>query len=183
MSKLSIINAALSRCGVEPLASLDVQSKAAKVAINQYDLTLKECINDTVWNFAVDRLELSQSGEPLFEYTASYELPSDCIRVLSVYGNEPYKIEGKKLVTNTKETIQIKYLKLVTEEYFTASFTKAFWLKLAEDISYHLVQSSALQQAIASEAERYLRRARSYNSQEGTPEGRYPEDYVGGLRL
>lgn len=183
MTKLELINSALSRCGVEPLTSLDVQNKAAKVALTQYNLSLLECLNDTTWNFAIARIELSQSGEPVFGYNAKYDLPSDCIRVISVDGQEPYKVEGKTIVTNTLELIKIKYLKLVDESLFTPSFAKAFVLKLAEDISYHLVQSASLQSAIASEAERYIRRARSYNSQEGTPESRYNEEYTGGIRL
>lgn len=183
MTKLQLINAAISRCGVEPLTSLLDQSKAAIVALAQYDLTLTECLNDTTWNFAIGRAELLQNGAPLYEYNAKYDLPADCIRVLEMYGQEKYKIEGKTLVTNVLDSVQIKYIKLVNETQFSASFAKAFWLKLAEDISYHLVQSAALQTQIASEAERYIRRARSYNAQEGTPEGRYPEDYVGGLRL
>ena len=86
----------------------------------------------------------------------------------------------------TRET-SVLYAKIIKyesdESVWSASFIKAFYLKLAEDITYSLVQSSALQQSIIAEAERYLRRARSYNSQEGTPESRYPDDYTTSLRL
>ena len=119
----------------------------------------------------------------MFGYAAYYELPVDCLRVIELSTNEVFKVEGRQIVTDALDTIKIKYIKKVSEELFSASFSKAFYLKLAEDISYQLVQSSSLQKDIASDAERYLRRARSYNSQEGTPTGRYPEDYVGGLRL
>lgn len=75
----------------------------------------------------------------------------------------------------------IKYLDDPTKH--SASFNTALFLKLAENISYSLVQSQSLQQSIIAEADRYLRRARSYNSQEGLFNDAYNEQYTTGRRL
>ena len=259
MDKLSIINRALTRCGAEPIVTLADTSKRALLAVAQYEATLRECLNDTTWNFATRRVTLDRSLVPVYGFKWSYTMPSTTIRVLEVNQTPyPFKIEEGKVLTDyddgsisisitrvsttatavgahlyvTGDLIRINgatqsayngsfIVTVIDDNTFTftvagtpttpatgtiqalkdssslraktlfynddettwnPSFIKAFYLKLAEDMSYALVQSAALQQAIIAEAERYLRRARSYNSQEGTPESRYPEDTTFGLR-
>lgn len=183
MDKLALCNAALIRCGAEQITSLEDISKRAKLVTSQYEVTLKELLNDSPWNFAIGREELAQANEPLFGFTATYLLPSDCIRVLELEDKSEYRVEGCYIVCNKDTSIKIKYIKYVQDpNKYSGSFAKAFVLKLAEDISYALVQSSSLQSTITAEAERYLRKARSMNSQEGTPETRYPEEYTAGIR-
>jgi hypothetical protein len=264
MDKLTIINTALARCGAEPIVTLVDVNKRALLAIAQYDVTLKEVINDTTWNFATSRVRLTKSTVPLFQYACSYSYASNVVRILELNKTSSlqeitYRVEGRKVVTDyddkvvvvtitrssttatvtqvghlystgdsvnisgatqtqyngtftitvltantysyavtgspatpatgsihaTKETnvLYARVLIFETDEtLWNPSFIKAFYLKLAEDMAYSLVQSAALQQAIIQEAERYLRRARSYNSQEGTPESRYPEDSTFGIR-
>ena len=185
MTKLEICNRALTRCGVEPIASLIEQNKRAILVTAQYEATLKEILNDTPWNFAIGRVLIHKGATPLYGFNCAYDLPSDVIRVLEIDNPEVYRVEGRKLLSNyDADTLNIKaIMSIIDTTLFSPSFIKAFYLKLAEDISYALIQSAALQQAIISEAERYLRRARSYNSQEGTPDSRYPEEYTGSLRL
>lgn len=184
MDKLTIINRSLTRCGAEPIATLSDNSKRALLAVAQYESTLKEILNDTTWNFATTRIELTQGDKPLYGFSYSYELPSNVIRVVEINSIEKFRVEGRSLLTDLlAEPFYAKVLVYETDETkWNPSFVKAFYLKLAEDMSYALVQSASLQQAIIAEAERYLRRARSYNSQEGTPESRYPEDITFGLR-
>lgn len=183
MEKIDICNAALTRCGAEAISSLDDTSKRAKLVVKQYDITLKELLNDSPWNFAISRTTLAQANEPLFGFKANYLLPSDCIRVLELEDKEDYRVEGCYIVTDQITNINIKYVKFESDpNKYSGSFVKAFALKLAEDISYALVQSASLQAAITTEAERYLRKARSMNSQEGTPESRYAEEYTYGVR-
>lgn len=185
MNKIDVCNAALARCGAEQIVTIDDDTKRAKVIKAQYEITLKELLNDSPWNFAIARVELTDSGqEVLFGFGYKYALPEDCIRVLELENKSPYRVEDGYIVCDTAELIKIKYVKFVDDpSKYSGAFVKAFSLKLAEDISYILVQSASLQQSIAQEAERYLRKARSMNSQEGTPESRYPEEYVYGVRV
>lgn len=184
MDKLSICNSALMRCGAEPILTLTDESKRAKAVVAQYEITLKELLIDSPWNFAITRIQLEALSEiPLFGHAVQYELPSDCLRVLELENRAPYRIESGILQCDEETTINIKYISNVTDPTkYSGAFVKALTLKLAEDISYLLVQSAALQGAIASEAERYLRKARSMNSQEGTPDDRYPSDLTFGVR-
>lgn len=126
------------------------------------------------------------TASDLFRYQYRYALPSDCIRVLELEDKEEYRVQSTGIVCNTDTYIQVKYIYYTdSTAYYTSmsgSFIKAFILKLAEDMAYVLVQSAALQDAITKEAERYLRKARSMNSQEGVPETRFPEEYTAGIR-
>lgn len=259
MDKLTIINRALARCGTEPIATLADTSKRALLAVDQYEATLREILNDSPWNFATDRVRLDKSVAPVYGFSWTYTIPSTVIRILEVNQQDAYRVESGKLLTNyndgaasvaitrvsttatavaahtfitgdlvyisgctqtayngvftvtvidsntftftvsgspatpatgtpvfVRDTSVLKARAIVynsAESTWTPSFIKAFYLKLAEDMAYSLVQSATLQNGIIQEAERYLRRARSYNSQEGTPESRYPEDATTSLRL
>lgn len=173
------------RCGAEPIAALTDESKRAKAVVSQYEITLKELLVDSPWNFATAKVELEELSEvPLFGFSKMYDLPSDCVKVLELENKVPYRVEGQHIVCDQEGTIKVKYVSnAISAEKYSGAFVKALSLKLAEDISYLLVQSASLQQAIAQEAERYLRKARSMNSQEGTPESRYPDEYTIGIRL
>lgn len=119
----------------------------------------------------------------LFGYRYRYALPADTIRILELDFKQPYRVESTGILCDTDGFILVKYCFFNdTPATYSGAFVKAFALKLAEDISYLMVQSAALQGAITTEAERYLRKARSMNSQEGTPETRYPEEYTAGIR-
>ena len=265
MDKLAICNAALMRCGTEPILVAELTTPTSKrglAVVGQYEVTLKELLNDSPWNFAIRKKKLTiqsvaitswsfvgtaielvvpighgfvaedvisvagllsdtyapntdgvkvnsvtattilytaintPTGTPtvntstayvkastLFGYKYRYALPSDCIRVLELEDKISYRVEAAGIVCDEDSFIQIKYCYYNdTPTTYTGAFVKAFALKLAEDISYLMVQSAALQGAITTEAERYLRKARSMNSQEGTPETRYPEEYTAGIR-
>lgn len=182
-TKLEICNSAIIRCGGEIIADINEENKRAKLVKSQYEIVLRELLNDTTWNFATKRATVSGSTTPLYGYAFAHDLPCDCIRVLSTENDSPYRIEGVKFMTNCEE-VNIKYIYFNDcPEQYTPTFVKAFYMKLAESMAYALVQSASLQQAIVAEAERHVRLARSYNSQEGTPADRYPEGYTIGLRL
>jgi hypothetical protein len=184
MNKLDICNAALLRCGAERIASLLDDSKRAVVVTGQYDITLAELLNDSSWNFATLRTTIDQeSEEAVFGFRYKYLLPEKCVRVLELQNYVPFKVECDYIYSEQPTTINVKYVTSnVDPSKFSGAFVKAFYLKLAEDVSYLLVQSASLQNKIIEEAERYLRKARSMNSQEGTPDTRYPEGYSLGIR-
>ena len=174
------------RCGAEPLTAIpDTTNKRGVLINNHYDIVLRELLGDTPWNFATARISYFQLGAPLFGFKYSYSTSQDVLRVLEVENVDDYRIEGGKIVTNTStETLNVKIILFSDDPTkYSPSFNTALYLKLAENIAYSLVQSQSLQQSIIAEADRYLRRARSYNSQEGVSESRYNEQYTTGIRL
>lgn len=268
MSKLNMCNAALLRCGSEAILVGELTTPTTKrgtTVTQQFDITLKELLADSPWNFAIKKKKIAlqtkaitswtntgttvtltvaaghgfvandiinvkgllcdtfppntdgiaitsvgattivytftdtptgtqtvdsatayATAADLFGYKYRYALPSDCIRVLELEDKEEYRVQSTGIVCDVEDYIQIKYIYFEdSSAFYTAMsgpFAKALTLKLAEDISYQLVQSATLQGQIAAEADRYTRKARSMNSQEGVPEARYPEAKVYGER-
>lgn len=186
-TKLQICNSALNYCGNEPIDSLTDNNKRAKAVLAQYDLTLRDLLNDTPWNFAVSRdaILIKSTDTPAYGYASKYEIPADVIRVLELYCEAEFRREGEYILTNaTWDELKAKCIMDVTDPTkFSANFVKVFALKLAEDISYALVQSTPLKQSISADLERYLRKARSYNSQEGTPQDMFGDGVYTGGRL
>jgi hypothetical protein len=111
MDKLSICNSALMRCGAEPILIGELTTPTSKrglAVVNQYETTLKEMLNDSSWNFATVRVELTEElTVPLFGATRLYTLPNDCIRVLELEDKVPYRVETG-LIHCDQESVLLK---------------------------------------------------------------------------
>lgn len=102
----------------------------------------------------------------------------------AVSGTPATPATGAPHAVRDSSALRVKAIKYLDDPtLYSPSFNTALFLKLAENISYSLVQSQSLQQMIISEADRHLRRARSYNSQEGLFNDAYNEQYTTGRRL
>lgn len=177
-SKTDICNLALLRLGEPRILSLDDDSKRAIALKSFFDLALDIVLQDHPWNFAIRRATLAKlTADPAFGYSAAYQLPSGCLRVLGIVGSgqnvDPsleYKIEGQQLLTN-ESAAKIKYILRITETgMFGARFCSALASRLALEMSYHLVKSPALQQAMFKSYEAELSAAKGIDAQEDTPE-------------
>ncbi len=120
---------------------LEENSKAARTCKLYYEPTRDEMLRAHPWNFAQARAALSQlTTAPPFGFLHSYQLPSDCLRVLSLNrldAWEPtglFEIEGRRLLTN-QETANIIYIKREEDpQLFDALFVEALSLKLASKL-------------------------------------------------
>lgn len=95
ISKLDLINLALSRVRVEPLSSLDEGTQTALVVDAIYDQTREYVLGAANWNFALRRATLAKlSKDPAFGFTYAFALPSNYIRVTSVHLSTSDYAEG-----------------------------------------------------------------------------------------
>jgi len=99
MSNLSLINEALVRIGVNPLASFDDLSAQALTASNIYDETRDRCLSEHPWSFALKEEALSKLTEgsytPNFlQYEHAFQLPVDALRVLGFWDRSRFMIAG-----------------------------------------------------------------------------------------
>lgn len=97
------------------------------------------------WNFAIKRAELAASATaPTFRYLKAYPLPSDCLRVLTVYKSHDWKVEvvdgDRCIIGDLDSPIYLKYVADITDDTkWDPSFQQAFVYKLAANMSYALV--------------------------------------------
>ena len=85
MDRLSVINAALMKCGLPLAAALnDTDWGAAE----RFDAATEQLLRAHAWNFATRYATLSKQGTPEHGYTQAYQVPADCLRVLDVRPGE-----------------------------------------------------------------------------------------------
>lgn len=138
-SPTEICNLALGHLGERPITSLEENSKAARACSLFYTSTRDEVLRAHRWNFAQDRVVLSQLEEtPAFGWQYQYELPADCLRVVEMNDSEvgdevcsEYIIEGRRLLTNA-DTVRIVFMRKVDDvSQYDSLFVQAFAVKLA----------------------------------------------------
>ncbi len=105
------------------------------------------------------------SDEPEWGYSLQYRLPSDCLRVVQVndfyvipgFGDfigsgpdeEPFKIEGGKILTDFTAPLKIRYLRRVTNSgEFDAAFVEAFAYDLAFEACESITQSTTKKESL-----------------------------------
>jgi hypothetical protein len=135
----TICNKALAHLGEPRITDFHESSVNAEKCRDHYDLELTSLLRMHRWNFARDRETLAELDEaPAFGWERAFQLPSDCLRVLELNGNEvengnndAFEIEGRKLLTDA-ETASIIYTRYITDaSQYDALFVEALSYKLA----------------------------------------------------
>ena len=170
-SQVSIVNMALSMLGADRITALTDNTENARRMNAIYDETLKDLLRMHPWNFAIGRASLAKlSTAPLFEYDCMYQLPPDCLRVISVNDGsniiEDFKIEGRQLITD-ETTVYIKYIKEVGDpNELDANFRNLFSARLAADLGYAITNNKATAEQAYALYEKKLEFAKQADSQE-----------------
>lgn len=118
---------------------------------------------------------------PAFEWTYQYLLPTDFLRLRSVYENDMtdhpatrFEIEGRRLLTHY-ETVSLKYIKKITDpKLFEELFRQVLILRLALTLCYPLAGTDAvrMRQELREELLQIEARARTVAMQENDTTGR-----------
>jgi len=168
-SDVSICNLALSRIGHDEITSLAENNPAAKACSREYEVCRDTLLRAHTWNFAVRRVQLAQlTTKPVFEYAREYHLPDDCLRVVSVDCVEPYRIEGRKLLTDAA-TVKIEYVARITDPtQFDVLFVDTLAYLIAARIAPRLMDNASMVRELYQAYEAMLREARYTDSLEGT---------------
>lgn len=111
MVDFSIINAAATRTGNDPITALDEGSIVANVATNSYEEVVASELSLYPWKRAsktatLNRLDPDVHGDPAEPWTAAYALPSDFIdvRTVMVGGSTiSYAVSGDTILTDASE--------------------------------------------------------------------------------
>lgn len=175
--EVDICTSAMIKLGAEPIQSLLDDTKEARLCRLQYPKARDAILRSAPWSFALKRIQLSPVAEELtFGDGNKFQLPQDCVKFVKLYAGEgyvsqdTYSIEGDFLIS-TLETIQGWYVSNDVEvEKFDPNFKEAVACALAADLAYAITQSNTLKQSLMQTAMLWVQEARSYNSQEITPE-------------
>lgn len=191
MSKVSIVNRALTFLGANRITSLSDGTLEAQCASNIYDESLKSVLAECDWKFATKRTVLNRLAvTPAWNDKGmkyAFQLPSDFIAVFGVMDpHAVWDIEGDTLLSNAP-AFGIKYVFFCTDaNKYPAFFVDAFACKLAADMCYEITNSNekafSLLELYKGE---YLPVARTKNSREcSTPkinDSEWVHSIVGGI--
>lgn len=177
-SNITIANWALSKIGADTITAFTEDSKEGRAVNLLYEIIRDTVLRDNAWNFATRRRALARStSSPEWGYSYKYQLPSDCLRVISIDGvDASYKVEGRFLVTD-EEAINLLYIARITDpNEYTASFMDAFATRLAAELSYLITQSNSAAEQLTAQYDRKLAEAKVLDSKEDTPDDYYRDN-------
>lgn len=166
-TQLNITNSALSRLGANTIISLDEGTAEQQVAVAAWDLARRATLRDHPWNFAITDATLNQVADfTPYEFKYAYRLPALCVRLLQVYGNPTYRVQGGNVLTD-QETCRIKFVQDVQDPtQWDALFDDLMAQRLASDMAYALTKSQATADSMFALYDRKLKKARHVDSTE-----------------
>lgn len=128
-SRVDIINEVL------PLVSLErITDPTQDAYLNAiFDPTRQSLLRAHEWGFAKAQATLtSDVTVPLFGYKNRFLLPSDCLRILSLYHPQGHWLRKGKYIHSNDTTINLEYIQDITDTgSFDALFEQALVYKLA----------------------------------------------------
>lgn len=156
-SIVSICNTALTSLGANPIVSLNDGTTEALLCDSTWSQSRRAVLRLHPWNFAIKRTELAaETTAPVYDYKYSYPLPADCIRVIQVFNNQDYRVERKRIITNS-ETCFVKYI-YDNEDIgnWEDSFIDLMSARIRLDLAYAITRSnSSVTQASALFQEKF----------------------------
>lgn len=125
LSEIAVANFAATILDDIRLSSLDDPSPLGRFMADNFGFCRDEVLRAFPWPFAKKRAQLAEDGQgllPLFGWSYSYTLPSDCLRILELrcdgYHDMPYKpayeVEGRQVLCNVSGPLPAVYIRRVT---------------------------------------------------------------------
>lgn len=181
VNETQICNMALGRVGLQRISSLTESSNIAVVCNLLYSQVRDQVLLHFPWNFAKSRASLTQLADaPAFGYTYQYQLPNDCLRVITMNSenqvDQPVWIkEGQYILTDETEA-EIIYIRRVTETgLFTPLFIRALYVALAAELCITLASDRTTQTQLLNEFGGILRLAEATDGREGNADDTIPD--------
>jgi len=174
-SVIEICNSALTDLGEEAIASLADNTKAARLCNQRWAAVRDAVLRAHPWNCATALVELAASATPpAWKYSASYPLPTDCLRVLSVACGgaalSTWEVQAGHVICDETGPLSIAYIRRLDDpRLFDPLLCETLSARLAATLAYPLTASTALGQAFWSLYADKLREARGVDAREASP--------------
>ncbi|HEY1082213.1 MAG TPA: hypothetical protein VGE29_08125 [Prosthecobacter sp.] len=180
MTPVEICNHALSRLGEARILSLDDGNRVGRLCKLHYGPARDQVLRCHPWSFAKDRATLSAIAQaPAFGWAKQFQLPSNCLRVLTLNGEteeegEEFAVEAGKLLTDA-QSANIRYIfRAEDTSGYDPLAVDAIVVLLAAKMAVDLTSSTSKAEGLRSEYERLTKPlAVTVNAQESKPRKNY----------
>lgn len=174
LSPVALCNRALLKIGAQPIQSFYDDRIEADIALSFYEPIRDALLSAYPWRFAVAQTTLPLLAEqPLADYHFAFQIPADCLRILSL-GGVTYRRIGNALHTNT-ETAIIDYIYRPADELAPAYFEIALMARLAAEFCLPLTENTSRAEMLYRLANNEFEQAKRIDAQQDTP--RALDDY------
>jgi len=168
LSPIALCNRALLKIGAQPIQSFYDDRIEADLALSFYAPIRDAMLSAYPWRFAVAQISLPRlSGQPLGDYHYAYQMPNDCLRILSMGGTN-YRRVGNELHCNS-ETAIIDYIFRPDDELAPAYFEIALIARLAAEFCLPLTENSSRAEMLYRLANTEFEQAKRIDAQQDTP--------------
>ena len=188
-SVVQICNQALDLLGADPIADLEDPSKAAGLCKRNYPLARDAALRAYPWNCAVARAQLAAlASAPLYGFTAAYQLPVNCLRVLDVDGDPSpglrWRVEGNTLLADTTGALSIRYVRAIEDPArFDALLVQSSAARLAAVICFAVTGKDGLTERLLRVAAGAELEARRIDAREQSQDDEVVADAWSGARF
>lgn len=174
-TKFDICTTASYLVGGEDVPSFDEDTRESRLCSRLYDTTKRQLLQMHPWVFARKQIALAQNvTAPTFDYSYSYALPSDYLRMLKVETPQnAYTIVGQNVYSD-QSSLKCLYLYEPTESNLPDYFVRALEFSLAEVLAAALAQDESMVQLMNGLKKEAITSARNIDSQTKPPS--HPED-------
>lgn len=173
ISKVQVCNSALVQLGANKISNFDENSAEANACSTKWDIVRRDLLRNHPWNFAIRRRQIAASvGEPTYKYAYKFTLPAECIRLIQVYTNRDYRLEGRSILTSRVDDpsaprLDIKYVADVEDpSEWDAAFVNVVVFRLAMELAYALPAKETQIDRMAALYTDFLQKAKSIDGSE-----------------
>lgn len=159
-------NRALDKLGASPLINITDNNVNGRLLNRMFGIVLDAELRARKWSFSIKRANLAADvAVPLYQYGSQYTLPTDCLRVLSLFGydigpnqsdyissgSQEYVIEGRKILYGRANpgsppasiALPLRYVARIEDTtLWDATFGEAFACRLAAECAESITQST-----------------------------------------
>lgn len=180
LSPVALCARALMKIGAQPIQSFYDDRIEAEIALALFAPTRDALLSAYPWRFAVAQVSLPQLQDaPLADFDAAFQLPADCLRILSVgQGGSSAGIVFRRIgdtIHASCETALLTYIFRPDDETAPAYFEQALINKLAAEFCLPLTENTARAELLYRLADQDFERAKRIDAQQDTP--RVLDDY------
>lgn len=171
ISIVSICNRALSKIGDDiSILSLDDDIKQARYCKALYEDTLNFVLRSYAWKFAIKRYSIARNLDtPAFGNENVFDVPVDCLRVLSERENREFKLEGNKVYFEDDIFDFWGIARITDVTRFDSCFVEVLSLYLAIDLCVPLTGDYQKKNQLEQELDKRLAIAKKCNAFETFP--------------
>ena len=174
-SVIELCNNALTDLGEEAIASLADNTKAARLCNQRWPAVRDAVLRAHPWNCACAQVELAASAaQPGWQYQASFPLPANCLRVLSVCSGGSalgaWEVQAGAVLCDCAGPLQVLYVRRIDDpRLFDPLLCETLTARLSATLAYPITASTALAQSFWAAYADKLREARGVDAREAAP--------------